>query len=463
MPDKKQPIPFEFLLKFESGNKRASEGKVEESEALYDQCASLCPEAWIGIASVALQQGKWQEAILRYEQALTHATHPKSRAVCLNNLGLILNQRGMRRQSEPYFRKAFELWKLGDTATNIALCRMYDCDMAGADSWIQRAVRMEPRNGKIWFNHALISLMKGDLRNGFREYAARWKNPESKTKKLPVYRPEWNGENINGKSLMVYAEQGAGDTIQLLRYGPLLKHIGARLLLAPQRGVGPLAETQGCWESIHEDILDRIARADVPHWDLQVPMFDLPRILRTDLQSIPPSPYLHGPWPRVYTAAGSNLKVGFSWAGSVDHAHDIWRSTHLEDWRPLFDLPGIDWYSLQVGERTIDLIDCGFPITDLSSKIGSYAHTAGIIEQMDLTISVDTSLVHLAGAMGHPCWMLTPRCPDWRWMLGREDSPWYPSLRLFRQTEDLKWSDVVERIKTELCKFSPSANSVATG
>jgi len=408
---------------------------------------------------------------------MRHATEPKTQAVALCNYGMLLNNSGNRKDSEGYFRKSFELWKRADTATNLALCRLYAEDLDDANRWIQRAIRIEPANHTVWFNKSLVTLISGDLKNGFREYESRWKNPQSKTKKLPVFRPEWNGEPLAGKTLLVYAEQGAGDTLQMLRYGPLLKRMGCTLLLAPQAGIGALAARQGCWDAIYEDIIERIKHGNVPAYDFQVPALSLPRVFGTTLETIPPAPYLgarkfpvehfgtsdgNNPLPQPHSETG-RLRVGFSWAGSVDHAHDLWRSTHLSDWLPLFEIPGVDWFSFQLGPRTIDLMGHNLPIRDLSgqteieaslthrlTQIETYDDSASWVDSMDLIICVDTSLAHLAGALGKECWLLLPSAPDWRWMLDREDSPWYSSIRLFRQKHELNWGEVFERVANEL-------------
>lgn len=437
-----------------------SSGKKEEAEQHYEMACKLCPEVWLGIACEELRDGNRAMAAAQFEQVMRYATEPKTQAVAMCNFGMLLNNNGDRRGSEPYFRRSFELWKRADTATNLALCRLYAHDLDDAKRWIQKAILIEPANHTVWFNKSLLTLISGDLKNGFREYESRWKNPQSKTQKLPVLRPEWKGEPLAGKTLLVYAEQGAGDTIQMLRYGPLLKQMGCKLLLAPQKGIGALAARQGCWDTIHEDILERIEKGNVPAYDFQIPALSLPHVFGTTLGTIPPAPYLAAGQMFPVEHSG-NLKVGFSWAGSVDHAHDLWRSTHLSDWKPLFSIPGIDWYSFQLGPRTVELIGEELPILDLSDTIKSYDDSASVVAAMDLIISVDTSLVHLAGAMGKECWLLLPSAPDWRWMLGRSDSPWYSSVKLIRQKQELEWVEVFERVTSELSAILRRAKGCA--
>lgn len=445
----KKPLPLEFVTNVNRGIKLAEAGKTEEAEACYEEAARLCPEAWLGIATEELRAGNKQVAMARVKQVIVHATFDKTLAVARNLMGVILNNSGCRSTSEPWFRESFALWKRAETATNIALCCMYAHRLDEAEKWLDRAIRLEPTNNTIWFDHALVKLLQGDYKTGFREYEARWKNENTKLDKLQVFRPEWNGESLAGKTLLVYGEQGAGDTIQMLRYGPELKKRTGTLLLAPQTGLGGLAVRQGCWDAVIMDLPGRISKGNIPAWDYQVPAMSLPRILGTTLDNIPPAPYLTPPYmSSSYNPTAFN--VGFCWAGSLDHAHDLWRSTGLDDWTPVFELSGIRWHSLQLGQRTVDLLGSAFPINDLSPELKTYDDTAAAIASMDLIISVDTSIVHLAGALGKSVWMLTPYSPDWRWMLDREDSPWYSSLRLFRQTKEHDWKSVFERIADEL-------------
>lgn len=444
---RKKPIPFQFVNQFNAATQLLQCGRAEEAERKFEECARQCPEAWLGIACSALEEGRFEEAMARFGQVLKYATHPKTRAVTLNNIGTILCNQGYRAESRPYFEQSFAAFKNEDAAANLAQVLNYLGEPEAGLKWINRAISMNARNHQFYFTRALILLLLGRLEEGFADYESRWKASHARCRRLPVFRKEWLGEPMNGRTMMVYAEQGAGDTIQMLRYGPELKRRGAgRLLLFCQKGVGALAKQMGCWDEVYEDeLLDRIKRGDVPHWDVQCPTMTLP--LRCGL--LWDGPYL--PAGRM-TRDAREFRIGFVWAGSVDHAHDRWRSTKPEQWLELFPLA--KFYSFQVGPRTLDAIGLERHFTDLSPLLETYADTADWLAGMDLIISVDTSVVHLAGAMGKPVWMLTPFCPDWRWMLNREDSPWYPSVRLFRQPKPGDWESVFKRIKDELSRNS---------
>lgn len=448
MQTKKQ-LPIEFITAFERGVKLASMGNEMNAETAYSAAAKACPEAWLGVACVAMQEGKTKEAMLRFEQVLASATHPKTRAAALNNMGSILCNMALRDEAMKYYEASWDLWKHQDSAANRAIVLRYQNRLDEAEKWIDRAIRIKPTQAEFYFTRALIRLTKGNFAEGFRDYESRWKNQLELVKRLPIYRKEWNGENLNGKTILIYGDQGAGDTIQMLRYAPRLKSRGARVLLAPQQGLGGLAERMGCFDGIHEDILQRAERGDVPAYDYQVSTMSLPRILGEHLETLNGAPYL----PQSclsFDLPSEKMKVGIVWAGSIHHKQDRWRSTHLEDWSTLFDLPNVQFYSLQVGQRTLDLKLSDHPVIDLSEHLTDYQKTAAAIEALDLVIAVDTSVVHLCGAMGRPVWMLTPFSADWRWLTDRDDSPWYDSLRIFRQSKEGEWGPVFDRIKIEL-------------
>jgi hypothetical protein len=315
---------------------------------------------------------------------------------------------------------------------------------------------------EFYFTRALIRLTKGDLIRGFQDYESRWKNRLETVKRIPIYRKEWNGENLDGKTILVYGEQGAGDTIQMLRYGPMLKAMGATVLLAPQQGLGCVANEMGCWDAIHEDILQRAERGDIPAYDYQVPAMSLPRLFKTTLENLSGKPYLPMPTPDA-PRESEMFRVGMAWAGSLDHKQDRWRSTSLDLWADLFRVEQVYFHSLQLGPRVLDLKLSEYPINDLSHLIHDYGDTARQLAKLDLVICVDTSVAHLAGAMGKPCWLLLPFSADWRWLMNREDSPWYDSIRIFRQEKEGEWEPVFKRVKAALIETISGSPRRVTG
>lgn len=441
--NKPRNIPISFSIQFEKGVKLAAAGKVDESEACFLECAKLCPEAWLGVACEASREGRSKEAMKRFEQVLAGATHPKTRAAALNNYASLLCNLALRDEALKYYDESWNLWKHQDSAANRAIVLRYQGRLDEAEKWIDRAIRMKPDEHEFYFTRALVRLTKGDYFGGFADYESRWKNRLELVKRLPVHRREWNGEPLTGRTIMVYGEQGAGDTIHMARYLPRLKALGARVLLAPQLGLGKVIQTMGCIDGLYEDILQLADRGNIPPWDFQVPTMSLPRLFKERLETVSGAPYIPRPDPMDLEPT-PKFKVGFAWAGSLDHKQDRWRSTQLDQWRGLFALDGVQFYSLQVGPRTLDLQLGDYPVIDLSPRLKDYSDTAAAIEAMDLVVAVDTSIVHLAGAMGKPTLVLLPFSCDWRWLMHRSDSPWYDSVLLIRQHKELEWAPVFD-------------------
>jgi hypothetical protein len=253
--------------------------------------------------------------------------------------------------------------------------------------------------------------------------------------------------------MLVYSEQGIGDTIQFVRYAPLLARRGARVILQCQPELKPLfqsLEGVDCVLSTSEAL---------PPFDVQAPLLSLPLALGTTLESIPAQvPYLKADpalaeaWRAKLAPAGRCLKVGLAWAGNPKHRNDRNRSMPLSVLAPLAGVGGVRFYSLQKGDAAGQAKGPppGMDLVDLTQELNDFADTAAFVANLDLVISVDTAAVHLAGAMAKPVWTLLPFFSDWRWLLDREDSPWYPTMRLFRQRTRGEWGGVVERVVKEL-------------
>ena len=263
----------------------------------------------------------------------------------------------------------------------------------------------------------------------------------------------WTGqENLGGRRILIHAEQGLGDTLQFVRYLPLLRERGADVYLEVQPALKSLLLAQAGANGVH-------ARGEAPpEFDFQFPLLSLPRAFATDLDTIPAStPYLAAPAEKVAKWAqalpvGGRPQVGLTWSGSSGHTNDRNRSIPLADFKQLFHgLPG-SFFSLQKEVRNEDAaVLTALPeVANLAPDLADFTDTAAIIANLDLVITVDTSIVHLAGAMGKPTWLLLPFVPDWRWLFERKDSPWYPSLRLFRQPAAGDWKSVLAVVRSEL-------------
>jgi len=315
-----------------------------------------------------------------------------------------------------------------------------------------KAIALKPDNAETYRNLAHAYLLKGQLKEGFKYYEWRLKCSNYKSR---VYHeiPMWKGERFDGKTLFLCTEQGFGDIIQFIRYAPMVKSLGGTVAF----GTFPVMI-----RLISKVIgVDRVFdKEPMRHFAYQIPLLSLPSIFETDMDTIPTNvPYIYPPdtvgnWIAIVRDHPAKLKIGLSWAGSPKHPEDHLRSMPLESLKPLLNLTQtgeIAFFSMQIGERALTKADEHYPIIDLNPHINDFADSAAAIDQMDLIISVDTSTVHLAGAMGKPVWLMLPVSPDWRWMLDRKDSPWYPTMSIFRQKKSGDWESVVNNIVQSLC------------
>jgi hypothetical protein len=286
-------------------------------------------------------------------------------------------------------------------------------------------------------------LLGGNFKDGFAAYEARFQTGHLPPLDLPPI-PLWRGENLAGRTILARGEQGLGDAIQFVRYLPLLRERGARILLA----VEPVLHT--LFEGLESaaDLLP--ARGAIPRADFHIPLMSLPHRFGTTLETIPATvPYLAPPADlsaKLKRRPRTRLAVGIAWAGDPKHHNDAKRSIPFRELTVLADLPGVEIYSLQVGTRRADLADEAQRIHDVGRELSDFSRTAAVIADLDLIVTVDTAIAHLAGAMGRRCFVLLPHVADWRWLREREDSPWYPTLRLFRQATPGDWAGVMRRV-----------------
>lgn len=320
-----------------------------------------------------------------------------------------------------------------------------------AETLYRQAIRLTPEDPALHVNLAIALLLAGRLREGWAEWEWRWRARPDMA--MGYGQPRWEGEPLNGRTLLIHAEQGLGSNIQFCRYVNRIPS-GGRLVLAVQPSLVRLMNGLG-------GLVTVVAIGDaLPKIDLRCPMLSLPRVLGTNAVADIPAdiPYLRADpgaierWQRRM-AGLSGLRVGLVWAGNPEDARmDRRRSMPLAALAPLADLSGVSLVSLQVGAAAQALPESplGALVHDWTAELGDFAETAALIEALDLVISVDTAVVHLAGALGKPVWLLNRFDTCWRWLLGRDDSPWYPTLRQFRQTAAGQWDDVVTRVRVAL-------------
>ncbi|MCL1469640.1 tetratricopeptide repeat protein [Argonema antarcticum] len=412
-------------------------GKLEEAITCYRQALALDPnyaEAYSNLGGVMKQQKQLQEALACYRQALALNPH---QAEFYNNLGNALEDGGEIEEALVCYRQALALNpKLAMTQNNLAHALLFQGKVEKAIAYLQPNSQLNPSDR---FSRAYLLLLAGDLQRGFAEYESRWLGGETPPRQFP--QPLWDGSRLEGRTILLHAEQGLGDTIQFIRYAPLVAAYGGRLIVDCPRSLIRLLESISC--------IDRLIVQDttLPEFDVHAPLMSLPWILGTTLENVPAQiPYLAPPESSIELEipSESKLKVGIVWATYSSGKTAELRSSPLSHFLKLTDIPGIAFYSLEKDPQEQDLIllrqtAC---VQNLSHLLNDFADTAAIVAQLDLVITIDTSVAHLAGALGKQVWVLLPFDSDWRWMLHRQDSPWYPTMRLFRQPQPGDWQSL---------------------
>ena len=431
--------------------------EFEEAIKCYFKAIAVNPslsEAYYNIAVAYQKQGLFAEATAYYRQVIE--MDPKHEKAFVN-LGILLKERGEYEEAANYLERALEIRPDYDIAYyNLGNISYFNGRFEEARQFYDKAVSINPEYAEARWNIALIDLLYGKYREGWEGYEWRLKLagfiPGRDTS-----HPSWDGSDVKGKTILISAEQGFGDTIQFVRYIPLVEAKGARIILECQRELIPLLQNM---KPIQEIIRDD---SPLPECDLSCQLLSLPRIFGTTLENIPSGvPYITaGPsqaekWRNKLSEDRSALKIGIVWAGNPELARPYYeRSCTLESFDFLSQFHDVGFYSLQKEGPSSDAKTPpeGLKIIDYTDEIHDFSDTAALIDNLDLVISVDTAVAHLAGALGKPVWTLLPFIPDWRWMLDREDSPWYPTMRLFRQQTRGDWGPVLERVRNELGIF----------
>ena len=315
---------------------------------------------------------------------------------------------------------------------------------------LRRAIALAPGHANAHTGLGLLLLMRGDFAEGWEEYA--WRAGSSEMAGATAARSPWSGEPLAGRSILIAAEQGLGDTLQFVRYIPLLQALGASVSL---RAPAPLVRL--LQQSLPGVRLAANGEA-APEADFDAALLDLPRRFRTRLETIPAGgAYLAPPadaaarW-RERLAKLSGVRVGLAWAGNRAHVNDAGRSIRFATLAPVLKTAGAAFVSLQAGEPAAEARVARAQVEPLSDELLDFAETAAALSALDLVITVDTAVAHLAGALAKPVWLLTPAVADWRWLTGREDSPWYPTMRLFRQRDGEPWNAVARRVGRALAR-----------
>jgi len=433
--------------------KRSDEALISHNKAI-----SIKPdyaEAYSNRGSALQQLGRLDEALINYDKAISIKP---DYADAHSNRGNVLQQLGRLDEALISHNKAISIkpdYAEAYSNRGSALQQLGRLDEALTS--YNKAISIKSDDTLAHWNLSLLHLLEGNFKNGWQGYEWRWKNenlPEFKEKRN-FSEPLWLGaESLKDKTILLYAEQGLGDSIQFCRYVPLVAQLGARVILEVQR---PLVKLLKGIEGVNQII----AKGDaLPNFDYQCPLLSLPLAFKTELHTIPQVSY-HITSDREKVAKwkailGEKVKprVGLAWSGSAIHKNDHKRSLTLSKLQPYLN-PDVDYICLQKEIRDIDkaLLAQHREIKYFGDALEDFTDTAALCELMDVVISVDTSVAHLAGTLGKPSWVLLPFSPDWRWLLDRDDSPWYPSAKLYRQERIGSWNGVLEKVQSDLIKL----------
>ncbi|MGD0464781.1 MAG: tetratricopeptide repeat protein [Tepidisphaeraceae bacterium] len=401
------------------GNALREKGQLDEAIAACRQALVIKPdyaEAYCNLGNALREQRRLDEAIAAYRQALL--IRPDF-AEILNNLGNALREKGKLQESIVAYR---------------------------------RAIRLKSDFALAHYHLALALLLRGDFEEGWPEYEWRFKN-DGQQQTIPFTQPRWDGKEMGGQTILLWGEQGLGDVIQFVRYAPLVARRGGRVIIRCRPELLRLLQSSPDLGQILP------LGADLPPFDVQCPLLSLPLAFGADLESIPasvpylsPEPAMVDAWRQKLGAGERRLKVGLVWAGNARFRDDRTRSLTLDQLAPLGAVRGVRFYSFQKSPAAEEAKNPppNLELIDLGSELNDFADTAAAMSLMDLIITTDTSAAHLAGALATPVWLMLQFMPDFRWLLDREDSPWYPTMRLFRQQSIGDWADVIDRVTKAL-------------
>jgi tetratricopeptide (TPR) repeat protein len=430
----------------------AAQNKIKEATAVYEDGLRLEPdyvEVHNNLGNALREDGRLDEAVAHYQQALR--LRPDY-AEAYNNLGNALRDAGDLDGAAAHFLKALRInTGYAEPYNNLGITRLHQGRLADALLCYEQALQLKADYTDAHKNRALAWLAAGDYENGWPEYEWRWRGKELRPRQFQ--QPRWDGSALAGRTILLHGEQGLGDTLQFIRYALLVKQRDGRVIVECPRGLcGLLSGCPGVDEFCPQG-------PPLPAFDVHCPLLSLPAVLRTTLQTVPalvpylfPRPELLKEWHRRLRQT-SRFKIGIAWQGSPQYRGDRQRSIPLEQFLPLAHLPGVELISLQKGPGVEQLGNAREMVVDFGAELdaqGTFLDTAAIMKNIDLVITADTATGHLAGALGVPVWIALCFASDWRWLRGREDSPWYPTVRLFRQHEPGAWSEVFTRLTKDV-------------
>ncbi len=468
---KKYDVAFDFISKaienkpeapqfhYNCGLVLVAMKRQDEAIRAFQQAIQYKPDyadAYYNLALALKEQQQFEDAIENFEQSIRFHSDNADAYYNLGNTHKSLNHHEAAAESynkaingNPNFAKAYN---------NLAFVQQEQGHIKKAIENYRQAIHLKPEFVEAHWNLSLALLLNGEFKEGWKEH--EWRFLRAKRNSNYPYRfgiPPWDGSFFEGKRLFVHCEQGLGDTIQFIRYLPFVKDRGGKVFFET---FTPLINLLKGFPGIDELVELSPDRSLPESCNFYLPLMSLPYIFGTTIDTIPSDlPYIVSGYQKVEQwktrMSGKGFKVGIVWAGKPEHENDRNRSCALESFATLALIPGLKLYGLQKGSaaRQIGSLGGRMNLVNFDHELADMSETAAAIDNLDLVISVDTAVAHLAGAMGKPVWTLLPFAPDWRWLLNRDDSPWYPSMRLFRQKKHGDWDSVFKRIAMELEKI----------
>lgn len=429
----------------------AEAGKFAHAISAAQQLVELKPDyadAHNTLGLVYVQAGRYEEALTPTQRAFE--LNPQNLSAA-GNLGIIYQKLERHAEAIEWCERAVKL-----DPGNLIACQSlfysynFTRQLEKAVTLVERALEIHPDSAEMHLNYSIALLGLGRYEEGFREYEWRTKCKIHSISPRNFVQSQWMGTNTGGRPILVHSEQGYGDTIQFARYIPMIVSGGTPVILEEDPVLCAVLKSLG-------DVRVIPIGSELPHFHYHIALPSLPHVFKTTLESIPTNiPYLHADrskvdvWKPIIESHASGLKVGIVWGGNT--IPDPRRSCSIKSLAMLADVPNVTWYSLQTGDSRVELNDApvSMKILDLGKNLHDFSDTAAAMSQLDLILTIDTASAHLAGAMGLNAWVLLPFACDWRWTMSGESTPWYPTLRLFRQTRLNEWNDVIESVRKEL-------------
>lgn len=437
----------------------------QEAERIYRRVLQQAPDnshAWCYLGIALHDQHKYHDAVDAYRRAL--ALQPKF-PIALNNLGNTLRYVHEYDEADRCFQAAIDLKPDYINAyKNRGTLHVWTGKLELGQKYYEQALSINPNEAELHRNLGVIYLLQGRYAEGWREYRWRWQVGDLRRPNIPA--PLWDGGSLQGRSILLSAEQGLGDTLHFVRFAAILREQGANPIVYCQPPLLALLQNNPQLGAIYPNNLELDRPVDV-----QCSLLDVADILGISASNVPadvpyltPAASLCNYWQRRFPKPTGSFRIGLAWQGNPDHQADAFRSIPLSYFEPLASVSGdaaegIELLSLQTGFGAEQIANWQgkLPLMQLPADVdkssGAFMDTAAIMQSLDLVITSDTAIAHLAGAMGIPTWIALGYVPDWRWLLDRSDSPWYPSVRLFRQKQMGDWSSAFTAIRHELASL----------